>query len=174
MHNDHQQSATEGRLKPPARFKNLGAVRAYLTQPKIRCLLCGAHFDNLGTHLRYAHSIDSDSYRLRFGIPFTYGLCSPELASRLAEKLRARYHDPAVSAVRVKVLRRIHSLGLQRVEKRRCPTLIDDSLDALDRRLLKGKAARMAHIRARLDFGADYRSQQRKARAEKRKAARNA
>ena len=88
----------------------------------------------------------------------------------MAEKLR---RDPAVSAARIKVLRRIHSLGLHRVEKRRGPTFSEDSLDALDRRLLKGKAALIAHIRERLDFGADYGSEQRRARAEKRKANRN-
>jgi hypothetical protein len=153
-------------------FTTMGQVEVYLSQPRIKCLVCGACFKNLGTHLK-VHGMTADEYRIRFGIPFVCALASPDVvqyASRLQQERAAQ--DPAY------VERRAQRLALARVAKaagnvaaRRCPTE-PDPLARLDDALLRsmGKAERMRQLRATLADGAAERAQARKERQERERA----
>jgi len=66
-------------------FKTLDEIDAYLGGSTIECLICGGVFQQLGNHIRPAHTIDCAEYKEQFGIPRTRKLVS----ARLHEKLNA-------------------------------------------------------------------------------------
>lgn len=57
------------------RFQSRAELDAYFSGHRITCLLCGGTYRVLDTHLRKVHSINSDDYRERYGIPYLRGLC---------------------------------------------------------------------------------------------------
>ena len=59
------------------RFDSTNEVRAYLAGDRIQCLLCGRSLKSMSKHLTI-HGISPRDYKLRFGIPLTYGLTSEE------------------------------------------------------------------------------------------------
>lgn len=69
-------------MKAPAIFKTRQEIERYFGEKTIQCLLCGARFRRLGTHLAAKHGVSVDEYRRRFGLPWSRGLTSE--ASRLA------------------------------------------------------------------------------------------
>ena len=87
-------SSDSGMLKPlrgyPKRqpFTSMRDVKLYLANDTVVCLLCGRHFVKLSNHVLAAHKIASDDYKIRFGIPLTYGLAGKPY--RDAQKRRAR------------------------------------------------------------------------------------
>ncbi|HEX3880838.1 MAG TPA: MucR family transcriptional regulator [Bryobacteraceae bacterium] len=50
-------------------FETEEEVDAYLSNNRIRCLICGKLMQCLGTHLRLVHRTTPDEYRSEFGIP---------------------------------------------------------------------------------------------------------
>ena len=58
-------------------FATLEDVSAYLSGDRICCLLCGRWFKALTSHL-VLHDTNAEEYKLRYGIPWTYGLESEE------------------------------------------------------------------------------------------------
>lgn len=73
-------------------FADLDAVRQYLGEPTIRCLRCGRRFKSISSHLKTIHEMTADEYREMYGIPWTYGLSSPdtsEAISRNSQRLVA-------------------------------------------------------------------------------------
>ena len=150
-------------FRSPKPFTTLGQVGAYLSQPRIQCLLCGAAFKGLGKHLKY-HKVTADQYRIRFGIPFTYGLESPDVLQLKSRLQQERLQDPEYAARCAGHLAKAgHSAHTW--PSRRCPTLPDPG-DRLDELHLKrmGKAERMRLLREKLAANASERAQARKAR----------
>lgn len=148
-------------------FTTMGQVEAYLSQPRIQCLVCGAFFKSLGMHLKL-HGMTADDYRMHFGIPFVCALEAPDLVqyrSRLEQERAAQ--DPAYAERRAQHLACAAS-ALRAHPRRRCPT-DPDPLARLDDALLRslGKAERMRQLRATLADGAAERAQARKERHER-------
>lgn len=65
-------------LKANRVFRTRDQVEQYFGAEKIRCLLCGKHFMRLSMHLAAKHSITTDQYKGRFGLPWTRGLTSAQ------------------------------------------------------------------------------------------------
>lgn len=57
-------------------FSTLDQVREYLSGDKIRCLVCGKNLRRLQHKHLAMHDLDADSYRERYGIPWTFSLTS--------------------------------------------------------------------------------------------------
>lgn len=55
------------------RFESVDQVEEYLGGDLIRCLLCGKMYRSVGLHLSI-HEITVDEYKLRYNIPYKYGL----------------------------------------------------------------------------------------------------
>ena len=152
------------RRKP---FTTLGQVEAYLSQPRIQCLMCGELRSSLGPHLAKVHQMTADDYRARFGIPYTCGLAGLDSRKRWASaELRHSQEDPESAARRAQQLAAARGIA-QATPKRHCPTK-PDSCDRLDDALLlrMGKAERMRQLRAKLAEGEAERAQARKERRE--------
>ena len=83
-------------------FSTLEEVRAYLAGDRICCLLCGRWFKALTSHLML-HDTNAAEYKLRYGIPWTYGLDSAETNMLHADAQRAV--DPNMLRSRAEVAR---------------------------------------------------------------------
>jgi len=59
-------------------FQTRDEVERYFGEDKIKCLLCGQRFLRLSFHLAAKHSITTDEYKSRFGLPWTRGLTSAQ------------------------------------------------------------------------------------------------
>ena len=57
-------------------FNTRGQVERYFSGKTIKCLLCGRRFQRLSFHLAAKHSVTTDDYKSRFGLPWTRGLTS--------------------------------------------------------------------------------------------------
>lgn len=55
-------------------FDSQTALDAWYDHDKLECHLCGGRFAGLYAHVRTAHQMSARDYKLRFGIPMTYGL----------------------------------------------------------------------------------------------------
>lgn len=77
------------RRKP---FASLDEVRAYFDEDRLVCLICGKSFVKLSNHVVAAHNMESsDEYKIRFGIPVSYGLGGKSFraaARRISRRLR--------------------------------------------------------------------------------------
>jgi len=144
----------------------MGQVEAYLSQPRIKCLVCGAFFKSLGMHLKL-HGMTADDYRMRFGIPFVCALEAPDLVQYRSRLEQERARDPEYAERRAQHLACAASAPRAH-PRRRCPT-DPDPLARLDEALLvsMGKAERMRQMRATLADGAAERAQARKERRER-------
>jgi len=145
----------------------MGQVEAYLSQPRIQCLLCGELRSSLGPHLGRVHGMTADDYRARFGIPYSYPLACPESRKRWAESERRRAEDPEFAARRAEHLA-LGPIAAQKAQRRHCPTG-PDNLDRYEDTFLKrmGKAERMRQLRAKLAEGEAERAQARRERRER-------
>ena len=47
----------------------------------------------MGVHLRHCHGISPESYREKYGIPYTYGLCAADLRHQLSVARKLYYED---------------------------------------------------------------------------------
>ena len=144
----------------------MAQVEEYLCQPRIKCLLCGAASKTLGTHLKLQHGVTADDYRVRFGIPFTCALASPDVLRNLSRLEQEKARDPEYAACRAEHLAEAQRAA-RTVARRPCPTL-PDACDRLDEALLRsmGKVERMRQLREKLADGAAERAQARKERRE--------
>jgi len=160
-------------MPQPKAFATMAQVEAYLSQPRIKCLMCGLSFKSLGMHLKL-HGMTADDYRIGFGIPFVCALEAPDLVQYRSRLEQEKARDPEYAARRAE-----HLANAQRAERtiarRPCPTL-PDACDRLDEALLRsmGKAERMRQLRATLADGAAERAQARKERHERECASKRA
>lgn len=58
---------------PPA-FQTQKELDEWYSHDALRCHICGGNFPGLYRHVSLAHGITARDYKLRFGIPLTYGL----------------------------------------------------------------------------------------------------
>ena len=120
-------------FRDPRPFQTTAEIRAYLGEDTLACLICGRRLTVLPAHLRARHGMSAGDYRVRFGIPFSYGLAGrgfreqaqarmldlrargaitgpePELVVRRLRTGRKRARtSPAVRADNVEKLMRVH------------------------------------------------------------------
>lgn len=57
---------------------------------RIACLECGKTFRSLKRHLSVQHGLTPDAYRMRWGLPSTYPVTSPDYAAKRSSIARAR------------------------------------------------------------------------------------
>ena len=128
-------TGSQGDVRP---FQTKAEIKAYLGEDRLACLICGMRLTVLPAHLKARHAISADDYRIRFGIPFSYGLAGqafrrkaqarmldlrargvitgPE-PDKIAAKLRAGYKRPRTAPA----LRNDDVEKLMRVHGRRSP-----------------------------------------------------
>lgn len=100
----------------PRAFQDENAVRAYLDHDRLTCLLCGGAYAGLGQHLRRAHGVQPDDYRVRFGIPQGHGLVGQRTRVRLqatavkTQRLMAASEYANLVTARSRLLGRSHRL----------------------------------------------------------------
>lgn len=75
-------------------FQTKEEVDAYLSGDTIDCLICGRRLQRLNMHLKLAHEMSQDDYRMKFGIPFTRALYS--VPARIT--MRICFDEPRISA----------------------------------------------------------------------------
>lgn len=66
-------------------FNNLDEVRDYLNCEKIECLECGKKFKKLNQNHLLNHAISVREYKIKYGIPVTWGLLSEPCRERAKE-----------------------------------------------------------------------------------------
>jgi hypothetical protein len=87
-------------------FGFVGAITRTTDGEKIQCHICGYFFNNLGSHVRIAHTITAREYKYKFGLRITEGLVSFIERTRM----QVRYNDKARTAA---------WKGLARIKERR-------------------------------------------------------
>ncbi len=70
------------------KFKEVSELKKYFAQDKLQCLLCGREYGNLGLHITRGHNISHDDYKVRFGIPWTYGLAGQDFKTTNSKRLK--------------------------------------------------------------------------------------
>lgn len=61
----------------PAPYGELGRLTVTEDGSRVMCHVCGRYFRNLGQHAYYAHSLQADLYKERFGLNRTTAVASP-------------------------------------------------------------------------------------------------
>lgn len=74
-------------------FTSIAQVDEYLAGEYITCLLCGKKLKALATHLVKIHGIGADDYRLRYGIPWSYGLVPAISSDKIARAQKMRWDN---------------------------------------------------------------------------------
>jgi ROS/MUCR transcriptional regulator protein len=69
-------------------FVTIEEVKKYFDADKLDCLLCGRQYVSLGCHLQGKHAISADDYKLRFGIPLSYGLAGKAFREQSARRMK--------------------------------------------------------------------------------------
>lgn len=81
------------------RFTTIESVREYLNHnyETITCLQCGRKLKGLAYHVWKMHGMTVDEYRDMYGIPWTYGLNSPEVSERQSEHSKKLVRDGKIT-----------------------------------------------------------------------------
>ncbi len=77
-------SGFSGDVRP---FQTKAEIRAYLGEDRLACLICGRRLTVLPAHLKAQHGLSADDYRVRFGIPFSYGLAGEEFRRKAQARM---------------------------------------------------------------------------------------
>lgn len=80
-------------LDNSGRFQSKESVIEYLSSDTVVCLECGREYVNLGSHLKMAHDINPDDYRLARNIPVSMGLCAAGLRETFSKNTKARHES---------------------------------------------------------------------------------
>jgi hypothetical protein len=80
-------------MSEATQFQTREALDAYLSMPRIECLLCGRRMHALDPHLRAAHDMTGDEYRDLYGIPKTVGLCGTLHSERKRQDAARRWDE---------------------------------------------------------------------------------
>lgn len=117
----NKNALTASKLKPlpgyPRKeaFTAIEDIEAYLSGEKVVCLLCGREYVALGGHLTRAHGLSNDDYRMRFGIPFRYGLAAKPFRKRGARHIARLRRDGRMSAAPSKAtIKKMHQARRKR------------------------------------------------------------
>lgn len=68
-------------------FQTKAEIKAYLGEDRLACLLCGQRLTVLPAHLKARHGMSADDYRIRFGIPFSYGLAGRDFRRKAQARM---------------------------------------------------------------------------------------
>ncbi len=105
-------------------FNSIVAVREYMNEPEILCLLCGRKFKKLGGHITRVHEISVDDYREKYNIPWTYGLLTKDSKTCYAGAMNARrekgFRPPDC-----------HQVEMIAAKKRLCPFKVEIAMQHL-------------------------------------------
>jgi predicted transcriptional regulator len=74
--------APEAVRKPGSALKPAVPIAQSVTPERIVCLECGRRMSYLKNHLRAAHGLTPDAYRVRWGLLLSYPLVAPDYAER--------------------------------------------------------------------------------------------
>jgi len=121
-------TGTSGKIRP---FQSTAEIKAYLGEDTLACLICGRHLTVLPAHLRARHGMSADDYRIRFGIPFSYGLAGRAFrAQAQARMLDLRASGAIVGPEPDQAVRRLRA-GRKRL--RTSPAVRNDNVQKLMR-----------------------------------------
>jgi hypothetical protein len=87
-------------------FKSKQEVHDYLKGDKIQCLLCGKWFKMLATHIVRVHNISVDDYKIKYQIPWTYGLICSDSAKKCRQNCIKRIKNGELSMVKISNFRK--------------------------------------------------------------------
>ena len=79
-------------------FSSRTELEHYFDSDKLLCLICGQSFITLPPHLLRTHHISSDDYKIKFGIPFRYGLAGTAFKAASALRMRKLKEIGAIPA----------------------------------------------------------------------------
>lgn len=79
-------------------FSSRTELEHYFSANKLSCLICGQTFVTLPPHLLQTHHISSEDYKIKFGIPFRYGLAGAEFKAASALRMRKLKEIGAIPA----------------------------------------------------------------------------
>lgn len=68
----------------PGAFDSQAALDAWYAEDALRCHICGGAYPGLYQHVGRTHGVSAREYKLRYGIPITYGLSGR--ATRMAQR----------------------------------------------------------------------------------------
>lgn len=90
-----KSKATETLEAFPVRepFTTIAQVNEYLGGEHIVCLLCGKKLKALATHLLKVHEVSADTYRDRYGIPWTFGLIPAVSREKISRAQKVRWDN---------------------------------------------------------------------------------
>ena len=60
-------------------------IENYFNGDRIECLICPKWYKSLSGHINKAHGINVDQYKLKFGLPWSKGLCSCKTADKFRD-----------------------------------------------------------------------------------------
>ena len=90
-------------------------ARAYVSQEKLQCLICGKSYNSLGSHINRIHELDETSYKQLFGIPYGVGLVSSPTAELHAvayvKNISPEERLIHVAKARAELRRRLEGIG---------------------------------------------------------------
>lgn len=71
------------------KFKCVEEIDAYLSGERVACLICGKEYVALAPHIKRIHNVDAEDYKVRYGIPQSYGLAGAPFLKRRADNGRS-------------------------------------------------------------------------------------
>jgi len=74
------------------KFKTTEEIKNYLSGDRITCLLCGKQYKELGVHI-HMHDTTLHEYKEKYGIPWTYPLCSKKTSDKKSDKSKIRMEN---------------------------------------------------------------------------------
>lgn len=86
-------------------FTLLTEVKEYLSGDRLVCLLCGKSYQSLQVHIPIVHNTSLDEYKLRYAIPWTYGLLGKDLKETYREAYIRRLEEDENMRVQVEASR---------------------------------------------------------------------
>ena len=78
-----QQGRTESYLPKAGfpkteQFQEVSEIQQYFSNHKLTCLECGHEYRGLQQHINHMHLMSANDYKIKFGIPLSYGLVGCE------------------------------------------------------------------------------------------------
>src|SRR5688572_6007456 len=77
-------------------FQTSAEIEAYLSESQVTCLLCGKPFFMLAGHIKAAHEMTLDDYKLRYSIPWSRGLVGAATRKKCSMLMK---HKQAIGVV---------------------------------------------------------------------------
>lgn len=99
----------------PNAIQSLHALEQYFSTDELVCLICGQPSKGLGQHVSHAHGLSAREYKLKYGLPITYGLVGKATREKLSAcgeatniKMSADGHMNLIAARQARGKTRVH------------------------------------------------------------------